>query len=115
MQAIVEPLVGQLHSSLQSDASLASDVTPCLEQLCALLRGVTLPHQGWSEAELRAMGGHPCVALLESMWEVLDSVFARHGASSSCMEKLCRCYKHTARNCGEPFRAVVPKLLPQVG
>ena len=28
------------------------------------------------------------------------------------MEKLCRCYKHTAKNCGADFKAVVPKLLP---
>ena len=30
------------------------------------------------------------------------------------MEKLCRCYKHTAKNCGADFKAVVPKLLPLV-
>ena len=30
------------------------------------------------------------------------------------MERLCRCYKHTARNCGEGFKAVLPRLLPQI-
>ena len=52
--------------------------------------------------------------MLQRIWEVLDAVFRRHGTSSNCMEKLCRCYKHTARTCGEAFRAVVPMLLPQV-
>ena len=30
------------------------------------------------------------------------------------MERLCRCYKHTARNCGDGFKAVLPRLLPQI-
>ena len=63
---------------------------------------------------MAANGGHPSVQMLQRIWEVLDAVFRRHGSSSNCMEKLCRCYKHTARNCGEAFRAVVPMLLPQV-
>ena len=57
---------------------------------------------------------HPCVQLLLELWDDLNGVFAQHGSDTRCMERLCRCYKHTARNCGEAFRAVVPMLLPQV-
>merc|ERR1740130_894071 len=52
--------------------------------------------------------------MLEQLWEVLDVVFARYGGDSKVMEKLCRCYKHTARNCGTGFKVVVPRLLPKV-
>ena len=38
----------------------------------------------------------------------------QHGADTRCMERLCRCYKHTARNCGDGFKAVLPRLLPQI-
>ena len=57
---------------------------------------------------------HPCVQLLQELWGDLGAVFARHGGDTRCMERLCRCYKHTARNCGTAFHAVVPALLPQV-
>ena len=46
--------------------------------------------------------------------QVFAAVFARHGTDTRCMERLCRCYKHTARNCGDGFAAMLPQLLPQV-
>jgi len=52
--------------------------------------------------------------MLDKLWDTFAAVFARHGTSSNCMEKLCRCYKHTARNCGDWFRPLVHKLIPQV-
>jgi len=54
------------------------------------------------------------VEMLQQLWPILELVFARHGTDSRVMEKLCRCYKHTARNCGPGFRPLVPRLLPQV-
>ena len=116
MKAIAQPLVERLSAALNGQTSTPNEVAVALEQLCALLRGVS-PAQtrlGWAEAEVQKLGGHPSVLLLQSLWEVLNLVFTRHGTSSNCMEKLCRCYKHTARNCGESFRVLVPKLLPQV-
>jgi len=112
MQAIAQPLVEKLTASLQSAASSAAEVAVVLEQLCALLRGVSPSHI--TDAELQAVGGHPSVLLLESVWDVLDAIFVRHGTSSNCMEKLCRCYKHTARTSGDFFRQLVPRLIPQV-
>ena len=44
----------------------------------------------------------------------LISANIRRSNDSRVMEKLCRCYKHTAKNCGADFKAVVPKLLPLV-
>ena len=57
---------------------------------------------------------HPCVQLLLELWDDLNSVFAQHGSDTRCMERLCRCYKHTARNCGAAFKALLPRLLPQM-
>ena len=113
MQAIAQPLLERLTTALQSGSSTAAEVAVSLEQLCALLRGVT-PARGCTDEAIAAAGGHPSVLMLMRLWEVLDAVFARHGTSSNCMEKLCRCYKHTSRNCGPFFRPVVHKLLPQV-
>ena len=114
MQAIAAPLVTRLTASLQSESSSATDVAILLEQYCALLRGVSPTANQWCDADLTALGGHPCVLMLQSSWEVLDHIFVRHSTSSNAMEKLCRCYKHTARNCGDWFRVLVPKLVPQV-
>lgn len=52
--------------------------------------------------------------MLQSIWDVLDAVFLRFGSHSVCMEKLCRCYKHTAKNCRDSFGVLVPKLLQQI-
>jgi len=113
MQAIAQPLLDRMTAMLQGPSSSANDIAIALEQICALLRGVT-PSRNASDAQIAASGGHPSVQMLQVIWEVLDAVFRRHGTSSNCMEKLCRCYKHTARNCGDAFRQVVPMLLPQV-
>ena len=113
MLAIAQPLLERLTASLQGQSSSAQEVAVGLEQLCALLRGIS-PARGVTDEALAANGGHPSVQMLLRVWEVLDAVFARHGTSSNCMEKLCRCYKHTARNCGPAFRVIVSKLLPQV-
>jgi len=116
MEAIAQPLVARLSATLQSpESSNPKEVADCLEQLCALLRSVTPPSAGAAQdPQLAANGGHPCVQMLDKLWDTFAAVFARHGTSSNCMEKLCRCYKHTARNCGDWFRPLVHKLIPQV-
>ena len=116
MEAIAQPLVARLSATLQSpESSNPNEVAACLEQLCALLRSVTPPSAGAAQdPQLAANGGHPCVQMLDKLWDTFAAVFARHGTSSNCMEKLCRCYKHTARNCGDWFRPLVLKLIPQV-
>jgi len=116
MEAIAQPLVARLSATLQSpESSNPNEVAACLEQLCALLRSVTPPSAGAAQdPQLAANGGHPCVQMLDKLWDTFAAVFARHGTSSNCMEKLCRCYKHTARNCGDWFRPLVHKLIPQV-
>ena len=117
MQLIAQPLISQLRILLQSDTASAQDVAVLLEQLCALLRGVH-PQSGQghplAEAELDAVGGHPSVQLLQGVWDVLDAIFVRHATSSNAMEKLCRCYKHTARTAGDSFRLLVPPLIRQM-
>ena len=116
MEAIAAPHLERLRQMLGSPTPAPSaEVALALEQVCALLRGVS-PSRGGIDEQLAsgALGHHPSVAMLLQIWDVLNGVFARHGTSSNCMEKLCRCYKHTSRNCGEAFREIVPKLLPQV-
>lgn len=113
MSAIAQPLLERMKAMLQGQSSSAAEIAVALEQICALLRGVT-PSRNASDEQIAASGGHPSVQMLQQIWDVLDAVFQRHGTSSNCMEKLCRCYKHTARNCGEAFRPVVSRLLPQV-
>ena len=117
MQLIAQPLVSQLRVLLQSDSAQSQDLAVLLEQLCALLRGVH-PQSGQghplAESELDAVGGHPSVQLLQGVWDVLDAIFVRHATSSNAMEKLCRCYKHTARTAGDSFRLLVPPLIRQM-
>ena len=113
MQAIAQPLVNRMTTILHRTDSSAAEIAIGLEQLCALLRGVA-PSRSALEEQAAASVDHPCVQMLQGCWEVLEAIFRRHGSSSNCMEKLCRCYKHTARNCGEGFRAVVHRLIPQV-
>ena len=113
MQAIANPLVDRMTAMLHGTHSSAAEIAIGLEQLCALLRGVA-PSRSALQDQAASSVGHPCVQMLLGVWEVLEAIFRRHGTSSNCMEKLCRCYKHTARNCGEAFRAVVHKLIPQV-
>ena len=113
MQAIAQPLLDRMTAMLQGGSSSAAEIAIALEQICALLRGVA-PSRNASDEQMAASGGHPSVQMLMRIWEVLDAVFQRHGTSSNAMEKLCRCYKHTARNCGGAFRQVVPMLLPQM-
>ena len=92
----------------------AAEVANVLEELCALLRGVSPSSTGGADCPQLQDAPHPCVQLLQELWGDLGAVFARHGGDTRCMERLCRCYKHTARNCGTAFHAVVPALLPQV-
>lgn len=116
MSAIAQPLLDRLSALLQQPSPApATDVATLLEQICALLRGVQPGMKAtMSEEQIVAAGGHPSVQMLLKIWDVLAAVSTRHGASSNCMEKLCRCYKHTARTAGDSFRAVVGKLLPLV-
>ena len=127
MQAIAQPRVTRLRAVLGGEApvgggSPAKEVADLLEELCALLRDVKPKASDVAqEASEAALGGaalqdmlHPSVTMLNDLWEVFAAVFARHGADTRCMERLCRCYKHTARNCGDAFAAVLPQLLPQV-
>lgn len=113
MQAIARPLADKLTFVLQGTPCSVTEVAAVLEQICALLRGVAPSH---IPSDTRSPGAaHPSVELLQQLWEVLDAVFQQYGSSSACMEKLCRCYKHTARNCGDrSFLGVVPKLLTQI-
>jgi len=113
MHTIAEPLLAQLHAALEAGGR-ASDVANVLEQLCALLKEVRPSSTAGTENPQLQDAPHPSVQMLTELWQVLESVFARHGNDSRVMEKLCRCYKHTARNCGASFSALVPRLLPQV-
>jgi len=126
MQAIAQPLVVRLQAALEGTSATGgggAEVSALLEQICALL-GKVAPGAAPSADEIARDPNlqdarHPAVQLLEQLWGVLDSVFARHGADSKVMEKLCRCYKHTSRNTSQgPFRGdfkyLVPRLLPQV-
>merc|ERR1719162_1424041 len=93
MQAIVQPRVARLREVLAQGGG-APEVANLLEELCALLRGVSPSSSPGTDAP-----------------QLQD---AQHGSDTRCMERLCRCYKHTARNCGEGFKAVLPRLLPQI-
>lgn len=126
MQAVAQPLIVRLQAALDRTGAAGSgggEVSALLEQLCVLL-GKVAPASAPSsddiarDPRLQDMH-HPAVQLLQQLWGVLDSVFARHGSDSKVMEKLCRCYKHTSRNTAQgPFRGdfklLVPHLLPQV-
>ena len=104
MQAIVQPRVARLRELL-SQGGGAAEVANLLEELCALLRGVSPSSPGTDAPQLQD-APHPCVQLLLELWDDLNGVFAQHGSDTRCMERLCRCYKHTARNCGDAFKAV---------
>lgn len=115
MQAVAQPRVLRLRAVLADGGSGgAAEVANVLEELCALLRGVSPSSTGGADCPQLQDAPHPCVQLLQELWGDLGAVFARHGGDTRCMERLCRCYKHTARNCGTAFHAVVPALLPQV-
>lgn len=115
MGQIASPLVEALQQQLASPSGSASEVCLLLEQLCALLRTVDpRPLGGGTDAPALQDAMPPALELLSQLWDVLASVFTRFSTSSQCMEKLCRCYKHTQRACGDAFQAIVPRLLPQV-
>lgn len=114
MQAIAAPLVEALQQNLASASGTAGEVALLLEQLCALLRGVSPRDSAGTDTPGLQDSRHPSLELLQQLWSTLESVFVRHGSSASCMEKLCRCYRHTARTCGPAFQTCVPQLLPQV-
>ena len=114
MQAIAHPLLTRLREILQSGNSVVSEVAQLLDQICSLLREVSPTETASADTPALQDALHPSVQMLQSIWDVLDAVFVRHGSSSQCMEKLTRCYKHTAKNCRDSFGAVVPKLLEQV-
>mmetsp|Transcript_46187 Transcript_46187/g.76370 ORF Transcript_46187/g.76370 Transcript_46187/m.76370 type:complete len:952 (-) Transcript_46187:199-3054(-) len=113
MTAIAEPLIIKMQAALENGAN-ATEVANSLEQLCALLRGVSPSQTAATDNPEMQDALHPCIQMLTQLWQLLETVFARHGTDSRVMEKLCRCYKHTARNTGAAFKALVPRLLPQV-
>jgi len=114
MQSIAHPLLARLRDGLQNGTSSVSEVSQLLDQICSLLREVSPSEAPNSDTPALQDALHPSVQMLQSIWDVLDAVFARHGSSSQCMEKLCRCYKHTARNNRVSFAVLVPKLLQQI-
>jgi len=113
MQAIAHPLLTKLQQLLHTGSGVG-EVAQLLDQICSLLREVS-PVTG-ADADTPALqdAPHPSVQMLQQIWEVLDAVFSRHGGNSTCMEKLTRCYKHTAKNCRESFGVLVPTLLQQI-
>jgi len=113
MMAISEPLLTRMQSVLEQGSG-ATEVANMLEQLCALLRSVSPTAAVGTDIPGMQDAPHPSIQMLGQLWELLGTVFAKHGGDSRVMEKLCRCYKHTARNTGQGFKALVPRLLPQV-
>jgi len=115
MQAIARPLLERLEAILTAGTSAVGEVSPLLDQLCSLLREVSPADGGADNPALQDID-HPSVTMLQSaeVSTLLAEIFRRHGGNSQCMEKLCRCYKHTAKVHRDAFSKLVPQLLPQI-
>lgn len=102
LESLVNPIGQRLTNNLVDQSVSARRAVAEIDRLAVLVQFLNLPTQ--------PDGCHSMVALLQSLWSVLEQTGRRHAQDPHMAERICRLYKYTLR-CGRK-EVVLPLLHP---
>ena len=107
LETLVNPMGQRLTSNIMEAAGSSHRAAADIDRLAVVVQYLKMP--------IRADGSHPIVAMLQSLWTVLEQTSKKFANDTQVAEKICRLYKHSLRSCSkDAYRPLLQPLMHQL-
>ncbi|GMI37553.1 hypothetical protein TrRE_jg13068 [Triparma retinervis] len=105
LSRIMQPIGKQLEEASNNQDASPKQVNGVLSRLTVVVSHVKIPAGG---------GPNLVLSLMQQCWPMLTKVVERFGTDPVVAENVCRCYKHSMRNCKEEFTPLLEPVMQQL-